>query len=180
MTATVRAPSAHRTVARPGRPGRRLGRNAHRALLTAHVLSAVGWFGIAVAVAGGLVLTARTDDAVLGDALVDVLRTSLWLSVPAGLLTAATGVALSLTTTWGLVRYRWVIAKELVTVAVVVTDLTVVRAGLGAMADGGSWTEIVFPVTAHCLMLALATGLSVFKPGRPRGRRAAAALAGAA
>ena len=84
MTATVRAPSGDRTVARPGRPGRRLGRNAHRALLTAHVLSAVGWFGIAVAVAGGLVLTARTEDAVLGDALVDVLRTSLWLSVPAG------------------------------------------------------------------------------------------------
>ena len=90
------APSAStRTVAE--RPARhRLGRRSPRALLITHVLASVGWFGLAVTVAYcAMVGSARGDVA-----FYDVIDSTLALSVPFGLVSAATGIALSLTTRW--------------------------------------------------------------------------------
>jgi hypothetical protein len=73
----------------PAPPARRRGRRLHKALLTAHVLSAVGWFGAAAMVAFAGVVGSRNDEL----ALYELIRTGLWLTVPVGLTAAATGVA---------------------------------------------------------------------------------------
>ena len=137
----------------------RLGKVGHRVVLIAHVLSSVGWFGIAVAVAFLAIATTAT-----GTAAAPVLRLTLFLTVPVGAAAAVTGVVLSVTTRWGLVRYRWVVLKELVTIVVIVTDLTVVRAGILRGIDEGGPADIIPPSIAHVVVLVLATVLSIAKP----------------
>ena len=155
---------------RRSRPARRLGRWGHKSLLVAHVLTAVGWFGLAVTVAFvGVVGQSRGDVA-----FYDVIRATVDLSVPLGLAAVATGIALSLTTRWGLARHWWVVAKELGAVAVIATDVLVIAPTMDRALDSGSTAgELPGPVFAHCVVLALATFLSVVKhkARTPRGAR---------
>lgn len=143
-----------------GRRTRRLGRRAHRAILTTHILVSVGWFGVAATVAFCALVGSSTDDV----AFYEVVGATLWLSVPLGLAAAASGVVLSVTTRWGLVRHWWVVIKEAITLAVIVTDVLVVGPAMAEAVDAGAPTEIPGPVFAHCVVLALATALSVIKP----------------
>lgn len=157
--ATARA--ASRATARPSRrSSRRLGRRAHRALLVTHVLASVGWFGVAVTVAFCAVVGQSRGDV----AFYEVIDATLALSVPLGLGAAATGVALSLTTRWGLARHWWVVAKEAGAVAVIATDVLVVAPTMQRAIEAGTPGEIPGPVYAHCVVLALATVLSIVKP----------------
>lgn len=164
--ATTEAISVKKTT------GFRLRGRAHKAALTAHVLSSVGWFGIAVLVAFCAITASSAGDPDYADALYRVVETAPWLSVPVGLLAAATGVLLSLGTTYGLVRYWWVVAKIVIAVAVIVTD-PLVLAATARDALAGNSDGVIQPAIAHCVMLAIATILSVFKPfGRtPWGKR---------
>jgi hypothetical protein len=140
--------------------GRRLGKRGHQALLVSHVLASVGWFGVAITVAFcGTVGQSRGDVA-----FYEVIDATLVLSVPLGLGAVVTGVALSLTTRWGLARHWWVVAKELGAVAVIATDVLVVGPTMQRAVDAGTAGEIPGPVYAHCVVLALATILSVVKP----------------
>lgn len=162
-----------RAVAR--RSGRRLGRRAHRALLITHILTSVGWFGLAITVAFcGVVGTSRSDLA-----FYEVIDATLGLSVPLGLAAAATGVALSLTTRWGLVRHWWIVAKEAIAVAVILTDVLVVGPEMQHAIDMGTVTGMPGPVYAHCVVLGIATALSVIKPRAqtPAARRRTEAVA---
>jgi len=145
----------------------------HKALLTAHVLSAVGWFGVAVTVAFCGIVGSSRDDL----AFYEVIDATLWLSVPLGLAAAATGVALSLTTRWGLARHWWVVLKEAGAIAVIVTDVLVVGPTMARAVDSGTPTEMPGPIFAHCVVLALATLLSIVKPRArtPLGRSASQA-----
>jgi hypothetical protein len=139
---------------------RRLGRRAHRTLLVAHVLSAVGWFGLAITVA--FIATVGRDR---GDvAFYEVIDATLSLSIPVGLAAAATGIALSLTTRWGVARHWWVVAKEVITVAAIATDVLVVGPEMADAIEAGRPGEIPGPVYAHCVILAIATVLSIVKP----------------
>ena len=139
---------------------KRIGRRAHRSLLVAHVLTAVGWFGLAITVAFCAVVGTSRDDI----AFWEVIDATLGLSIPLGLAAAATGAALSLTTRWGLVRHWWVVAKEAIAVAVIATDVLVIGPELQRAIDAGTPGEIPGPVFAHCVVLAIATALSVVKP----------------
>jgi purine-cytosine permease-like protein len=142
------------------RPRHPLGRRAHRAVLVAHVLTAVGWFGVAVTVAFcGIVGSSSADIA-----FYEVIGATLWLSVPLGLAAALTGVVLSLTTRWGLARHWWVVGKEAITLAVIATDVLVVAPTMERAVDTATPTGIPGPIYAHCVVLALATALSVIKP----------------
>jgi hypothetical protein len=157
VSAGTTSTAAH--VARQRR-SRRLPRRVHQALLATHVLTAVGWFGLAVTVAFCGLVGSSTDDL----AFYEVIQTTLWLSIPMGLGAAITGVVLSVTTRWGLARYWWVVAKEAITIAVIVTDVLVVGPTMGRAIEAGVPSEIPGPVFAHCVVLALATVLSVIKP----------------
>jgi hypothetical protein len=157
-------PAAPPTTAAAGpvdrRPAPRLGRRAHRALLIAHVLSSVGWFGVAMTVAFCGIVGSSRDDL----AFYEVIRSSLGLSVPFGLAAATTGVLLSVTTRWGLVRHWWVVAKEAGAVAVIATDVLVIAPTMDRALDTGVPAAMPGPIYAHCVVLALATVLSVVKP----------------
>ena len=155
----------------------RLRGKVHKAALTAHVLTSVGWFGIAVVVATCGIAAAATGDGSLATALYRTMEVAPWLSIPVGLLAVATGVVLGLGTTWGLVRHWWVVAKIAIAVAVMVTDAVLVGQVAGdAAATGKASAPLYGSTIAHVVMLGVATVLSVFKPrGRtPRGRRVAA------
>jgi hypothetical protein len=168
----ARRPAPRSTPRSAPRPARRLGRRAHRALLVAHILASVGWFGVAVTVAFCGLVGSSTDDL----AFYEVIDATLSLSIPLGLTAALTGVVLSVTTRWGLLRHWWVVAKEAITVAVIATDVLVVGPTMSRAIDTGTPTEIPGPIFAHCVVLALATALSVTKP---RARTPLAARAGA-
>ncbi len=143
----------------------RLRRRPHRIALTAHILAAVGWFGIAVAVAFCAIAAAVTNDEALSRALYRTLETLPWLSIPIGLTAVGTGSLLGLGTTYGLVRYWWVVTKILIAVAVIVTDALIVAAVAHDAAITGQARPPVYGSTiAHVVVLAAATVLSVFKP----------------
>lgn len=141
-----------------------LGRRTRVTVLTAHVLAAVGWFGIAATVAFFGYAAAATDDAVLRRALHTAMRAAIALSIPAGLLCATTGVVLALGTRWGLTRHWWLILKQVITVVVIVTDPIVLLPAIRAALDTGDVTEPFGPMTAHVVLLAVATALSTVKP----------------
>jgi hypothetical protein len=140
-------------------------------LLITHVLASVGWFGLATTVAFlAMVGTSRGDVA-----FYDAIDATLTLSVPLGLLSAATGIALSLTTRWGVARHWWVVGKEAITVAVIATDVLVVAPTMADAVDEGQVVGVPGPIYAHCVVLAIATILSMWKPRArtPYGKRPA-------
>jgi hypothetical protein len=154
----------------------RLRGGVHKTALTAHVLSSVGWFGIAVTIAVCGIAAAVTGDGALTTSLYQAMEAAPWLSIPVGLLAVATGAVLSLGTTWGLVRHWWVVAKIAISVAVIVTDAVLVGRVAGDAATSGQASAPLYGSTvAHVVLLGVATYLSVFKPrGRtPLGRKAA-------
>jgi hypothetical protein len=161
-------------VARPA-PARHLhlGRHPRRVALIAHVLSSVGWFGVAALVLFLLAAAEATGDDALARSLTRAVETSVWLSVPLGLASAATGIVLGLGTKWGVVRHWWVVAKEVAVVPLVVTDLLVVAPTARDAGAGHPTGRLLDPAIAHCVVLALATIVSVVKPfGKtPIGRR---------
>ena len=148
-TTATTATAAARTAAitrssSPGQPSRatnRLSRRARNVALTAHILSAAGWFGVAVLVAAAAFTAGSTHDSAFAHALYHAIGDSIWVSVPMGLIALATGVLLGVGTKWGLLRHWWVVASG---------------AGSRPLYDG--------PI-AHCVVLGIATVLSVFKPG---------------
>lgn len=165
----------------------RLGRSARRAWLVAHILCAVGWMGADVLLAI-LVLTGRfSGDGPTVAAVYTVAGLVIPLAVPVlavGML--VTGVVLGLGSTWGLVQWRWVLAK--LAIGVVLTVLVFVLLvpgaqsvpdGLSGTADevraavGGAGEDLVYPPFVSFAALLFALVLSVFKPwGRTRwGRR---------
>ncbi|WP_189223183.1 DUF2269 family protein [Saccharothrix coeruleofusca] len=154
-----------------------------KSVLLLHVVSSVGWLGVTV---GNLVLAiaALATDApgdqhaayrvmaLLGDAVV----------LPAALAALVSGLLLSVGTQWGLVRYRWVLAKLLLTSVAVVATLfslrptlhtardAVVATGDGVLADvGDTGVSVVAACSVSLAFYVANTALSVFKPwGRTR------------
>jgi hypothetical protein len=89
-----------------------------KGVLTAHVVSSVGWFGavaafMALATAG---LT-RTDGQAARGAYVSMEIVTWYVIVPASVASLVSGVATSLSGPWGLFRHYWVVIKLLITVA---------------------------------------------------------------
>jgi hypothetical protein len=133
--------------------------------LTAHILAAVGWFGVALVVAFCGIAASATSDPTLAPALYRTMETSLWLSIPIGLTAVATGTILGLGTVFGLIRHWWVLAKLAIAVAIVVTDAVLVgRVAHDAVISGAAPPALYGSTIAHTLLLAVAAVLSVFKP----------------
>ncbi len=149
-----------------------LGKRPRRALLVAHVLSSVAWLGIAAFVLFMLFLARSTGDAGYARALYRTVETSIWLSVPMGAVSGLTGLVLGLGTPWGVATHWWVVLKEIAFIPLVVTDFLVVAPGAHELAHGAS-ARLIEPAIGHCVLLTLATVVSIVKPfGRtPRGKR---------
>lgn len=153
--------------------------------LTAHVTSSVGWLG-AVAVFLALAVTGLTSQNVqtARSAYVAMDVTGWFVIVPLSIASLLTGVVSSLGTTWGLVRYYWVVVKLVITVLATVALLVHMQpvSYIAGIAAGTTWstdalhglrTQLVIQSGAAVLALLVATVLSVYKPqGRTRyGRR---------
>ena len=92
-----------------------MGPRVRKAVLTVHVVSAVGWIGAVVAY-GVLALAGTTSDSA------DTVRAAFigmellyFALVPLAALAVLTGLLQALGTNWGLFRHYWVLAKFVLT-----------------------------------------------------------------
>ena len=172
------APTGRTVQPRRPTPARRfrLGRRARKVTLTAHLLSAVGWFGSAVCIAVFVLIAGRTHDPTLSHALYRAVDAGLVITLVAGVTAIGTGVILSIGTPWGLLLHWWIVAKLLIAITVVVTDVVIVRLAVTDAIEHAGAPHVLYGATvAHVVVLAAAVALAVFKPwGRtPRGGRLA-------
>jgi hypothetical protein len=167
---------ATRRVVRPAtQPRIRMSPSVRRAVLTAHIIASVGLLGDCAAVLAVNVRAATTADPGLAAASYDLLAMfSVVFGIPLSFIALGTGVALGLGTKWGVLRHRWVTAKLLLLVSVILAGALILGPATAAMRDGAGGTGdqrlLILASAYDVLVLALATALSVFKPGRRRDR----------
>jgi len=152
-------------------PPRRLAPSARRAVLTVHIVASVGLLG---EIAGFLVIALRaaaSDDPAVAAASYDLLAIfSAAFGIPLSFLALASGIALGVTSKWGVLRYWWVTAKLVLLASVILVGALVLGPGVDAMRNGGGGAEtrIVAGAAYDVVVLLVATGLSVYKPRRRR------------
>jgi hypothetical protein len=155
---------------------RRLPARARRAVLTVHVVASVALLGAVAAELAIGVRAATTDDPALAAAAYELLTVfPILFGIPLSFTSLGTGLVLALGSKWGVLRHRWVMAKLLLNVSVILVGALVLGPQTAALADrhGGSELALSLGAAYDVLALSLATGLSVFKPGRARNRRSA-------
>jgi uncharacterized membrane protein len=165
----IKEPTVTRTAPR------RLSPAVRRAVLTVHIIASVGLLGDCAAVVAVNVRAATTADPGLAASAYELLTMfGTLFGIPLSLTSLTTGLALGLGSKWGVLRHAWVAAKLLLLLSVVVVGAVVIGPQTAAMADGDGGAEGVLILASAYDVLALctATWLSVYKPGRARGRRA--------
>jgi hypothetical protein len=165
----------------PGNRRIRLSRGWRKATLAAHIISAGAWIGVDVIVAV-LVITGRFggDPALRSLAYRALAAFVVWPMLVAGLLSLATGLILGLATTWGLLRYWWVVVKLALNLVLCTLILVILQPGMDEVAGYGqdllttspdptAVSNLFFPPAVSLTALILATVLAVAKPwGRIR------------
>ena len=144
---------------------------ARRALLTVHIIAGVGLLGDVAAVLAVNVRAATTDDPQLAAASYELLGMfTVLFGIPLSLAALATGVLLGFSTKWGVLRHAWVAAKLALLLGVILVGALVLGPGTEAMRTGagGAQARLIAGSAYDVVALALATGLSVFKPRRRR------------
>lgn len=158
-----------------------LARRPHRALVAAHAISAAAWVGIACAVVTLAVIGMTTKDLDTALIVYELISYFDITVLPwANFATTLTGIALGLTTRWGLIRYRWVAAKMIISFAILASAFAYVEDSVGAViekaehlaATGGTTDQlgagggVVFAgFGLPLLSLVAAMLLSLYKPG---------------
>ena len=156
-------------------------RNLRKLVLTVHVVVSVGWIGIeAGLLALGLTGLYTRDPEVLRAVYVAAGLFGGIFTVPVSMGTLVTGVLLSVGTPWGLVRHYWVLAKFVLTVALVASGILILNrilqeaavrvsevplSTLTSVDVGALRFQIIASVGVALLLLITATTLSVYKPG---------------
>jgi uncharacterized membrane protein len=172
----IESPGRPVRTARPASPSRlRLPPSVRRAVLTVHIIASVGLLGDCAAVLAINVRAAATGDPALAAASYDLLAMfGVVFGIPLSMTALASGLALGLGTKWGVLRHRWVAAKLLLLVSVILAGALVIGPATTAMrdgdGDGGTQSLLILASAYDVLALSLATALSVFKPGRRRDR----------
>jgi hypothetical protein len=94
---------------------------------------------------------------------------SLVFGIPLSLGAILSGLALGLGSKWGVFRYPWVTAKLALIVSVMIVGGLVIGPAQDVMLAGTRNTsqQLIAAASYDVLTLSLATGLSIFKPGRP-------------
>ncbi|MDQ3762130.1 MAG: DUF2269 domain-containing protein [Actinomycetota bacterium] len=173
MTTTTMTVAATKSVAI-----RRLPRRARVALLTVHIVTSVGWVGLVGAlVALEVIGLATVNPAERAGIVTAMTAIAVWVLIPVVFSSVASGLALALSTPWGLVRHWWVLAKCGIAVALTATGLLLMLSPLHQIVagDGEQVTmQMLIARSVALMLLVAATGLSVVKPwGKtPHGRRA--------
>ena len=154
---------------------RRLTPAARRAVLTVHIIASVGLLGDCALIVATNVRAAATADPQLAASSYELLGMfSLLFGIPLSFASLLSGVALGLGSKWGVLRYRWVTAKLVLNLSVILAGALVIGPHTSAFADGhdGSATVLILASAYDVVALGLASVLSVYKPGRARDRAA--------
>lgn len=154
------------------RPARLFPLRLRHALLTAHIAISVGLLGDSAGFLAVAVRATGTGDPAAAIELARVLNMfGITFGIPMSIGAIVTGIALGLGTRWGVFRYPWVVAKLALIVSVMAAGGLVIGPALdGLLAGEASGIPRLIGAAAYdVLALTLATGLSVFKPGRPFG-----------
>jgi hypothetical protein len=88
--------------------------------------------------------------------------------IPLSFAALISGILLGFGTKWGVLRYPWVIAKLVLIVSVMAVGGVVIGPALNSMLAGGTGETgpLIGAAAYDVVALAVATGLSVFKPGK--------------
>lgn len=163
MTATTTSPR-QRTVRI------RLPRTGLLTLITTHIILSVGLLGDSAGFLAVAIRRAASDDEAFRMATREILAMfALYFGIPLSFLAALTGLALGLSTKWGILRHPWVIIKLGLIVSVIVVGATLISPVIqpqaqpndGLLILGGTWDVAA---------LLVAVALAVFKPGNRRRR----------
>ena len=157
----------------------RLSPPARRAVLTTHIVVSVGLLGEVAGFLAVAVRAAATDDAGFAAASYDLLAMfSLIFGIPLSFATLFSGLALGLGGKWGVLRYPWVTIKLGLIASVILVGALVLGPSVDAMRDGGDVAgRVVAGAAWNLTALVVATGLSVYRPGRARNRRRVRSIA---
>ena len=179
----VRRPGEKATVAANDGPAVRRGMQLtpplRKLVLATHVIVSVGWLGIVAAMLVLEISAVTTHDVGMSKAtytLIGSVSDTLLMPPPAsfGLAALLTGIVLSLGTKWGLLKHYWILAKLLLTVAVILSGIFLVDRWIqqaGAHPEDASAPMLLICVfMLHLVMLGAATILSVYKPRGTTGR----------
>src|ERR671939_1166148 len=151
-------------------------RRLHKAALTAHVTSSVGWLG-SVAAFLVLAITGVTsqDSEVVRAAYLAMGLVAWYVIVPLSLASLLTGLVQALGTKWGLVRHYWIVFKLVINVASNILLLVHLQVS-SHLADVAAQTtlasgayrplrlQLVADAGYAVVALLAATTLSVYKP----------------
>ena len=146
-------------------------------VLTAHIVSSVGWLGAVISVLALAIAAVASDDPqTIKAAHVAMDLTSWSVLVPLALASLTTGIVQSLGTKWGLVRHYWVVAKLLITLLATVVLLLYTQtlahlAGVAAQTTLSTedlavlqTPSVVLHAAVALLLLLVATVLAIYKP----------------
>ncbi|MBF9134838.1 hypothetical protein I0C86_38835 [Plantactinospora sp. S1510] len=148
-----------------------------KALLTLHVVTAVGWLGVDVVL---LTLGVAGVRGAAPDVVYPAIGLiGLTLFVPLSVLAWLVGIVSALFTPWGLLRHRWVMVKLIITTVMLGAVLFALLPNLRTAAELGTATPadarlglLMAPIVSTTLLV-IATVLSTYKPwGRLRRGRA--------
>lgn len=155
---------------------------SHRArqwVLTAHIVMSVGLLGDSAGFLAVSIRAAMTKDPAVVTELIGVLRMfSHIFGIPLSIGTLLTGLLLGFGTRWRVFRYGWVMAKLLIVLSVMLVGGLFIGPAQGTMlaGNGDATRQLIAAASYDVLALAVATGLSVFKPGGPLRRAGLTAM----
>jgi len=144
-------------------------------VLTAHIVSSVGWLGaVAVTLALSVVGLTSQDGQVVRGVYLTLEQTGWTVLIPLALASLLTGLIQSLGTKWGLFRHYWIIVKLSINIFALIILLLYTQT-LSALADVAAhpttsdFSALRSPSPAlhgglGMLLLLVAAGLSVYKP----------------
>lgn len=143
-------------------------------VLTAHVVSSVGWLGAVIVFLALALIGLTQQDARTVRGVYLLMQPAGWVVlVPLAFASLLTGLVQAVGTTWGLFRNYWVLFKLVITVFITIVLLIYMQTFslmAGVAADLGTNLELVRNVSPalHAalalLMLLVATVLAVYKP----------------
>jgi len=100
---------------------RRWSRRSRHLLLVLHYVTSVGWLGVGFCQLTLNLVALTTGEALLRHHSHEIAHVlDRWLLTPLALGGAVTGILLAVRSTWGLLRYWWVVVKLALTVALLI------------------------------------------------------------
>jgi cation transport ATPase len=156
---------------------RRVSPSMYKFLLALHIIVSVGWLGTAYAKFILQLAAMMTNDPDISIAIYSTMK-NLSIAFPIlAIPTIITGVLLSLSTKWGLIKYYWVVTKFVLSVGVIVTAISLdgrfIEQSISALSGQAMDKSMVASApsillisltVAHLIMLGAATFISVYKP----------------